>query len=342
LPVEVNEAEITNTGLRYDRSFVLVKDSGEDVAVTEHLTIKTTAKVCLFQPSVDFGASSEQRKLLKVKHTITAEDIEFHLTPTPEELRTAKSFEVEIFGTQAVGVDMGEHVAEWFSRHLEQPVRLLYIGGDGTREGPAPALVPKRVKPRKKTGVLGAWFQPGRAEEEMHPQKIQFADAAPLLLTTASSEREVISRLIDLPGRDVETADEDIILRFRSNIHLANSISEGDPVDLGDRDTSISAPYAEESWKALTIHPSLAPLSNSPVHVDLVFNTVRCQSLNVDFSTGEYLPSDRQLYKLLATKDRRVNAAFPYRPCFGRYGFAEPFGAVIRVGDVVHIEEKIL
>lgn len=61
-------------------------------------------------------------------------------------------------------------------------------------------------------------------------------------------------------------------------------------------------------------------------------------SLNVDFNTGGLLPPDRQLYKLL-TKDRRVNKKFPAKPCFGKYAFAEPMGAVIKVGDSVEVTE---
>ena len=73
--------------------------------------------------------------------------------------------------------------------------------------------------------------------------------------------------------------------------------------------------------------------------MDLVFNTIRCQSLNVDFSTGRYFKqSDRQLYKLLLP-DRKVNPIpqFKDKPCFGRYAFAEPMGSVVKVGDVVEV-----
>lgn len=350
MPVEVQEAEIGRTGLKYDRSFILVKDiepgslSGVPSTVTEHLTIKTLSKLCLFQPSMRSTISSSCPTLV-VKHTITGSETQFDLSPDPESLLNFPKYTVEIFGTRAVGVDMGDDIATWFSRHLQQPARLLYIGGDGYREGPAPALVPRRSNPR--TGVM-SWIK-GPEEEALHPQKIQFADAAPLLITTMSSEREAASRMSR--ARDGKNAaddenedgkDEDIILRFRSNIQIDNTRSEASSLD----NTSVhplSAPYAEEHWRTLLINPTTPspPDSAEPIRLDLVFNTVRCASLNVDFHTGELLPPQRQLYKALATRDRRVNAAFPLRPCFGRYAFAEPFGALIRVGDEVHVDDWV-
>lgn len=36
-----------------------------------------------------------------------------------------------------------------------------------------------------------------------------------------------------------------------------------------------------------------------------------------------------------------MNTKFPAKPCFGRYAFAEPVGAVVDVGDVVMLEEYV-
>ncbi|EXJ70352.1 uncharacterized protein A1O5_06420 [Cladophialophora psammophila CBS 110553] len=347
LPVELAEAEITSTGLKYDRSFILIKDTDHaDVeapspAVQEHLTIKTLSKLCLFQPSIRFCNGTTSSALLSVTHTLSGEEIEFPLTPTSQFLGKANEYIVELFGTRAVGEDMGHEIAGWFSKHLGEKARLLYMvgGSTGTRDCPAPALIPRKSKQR--TGFL-SWMKV--QDEELHAQKIQFADAAPLLITTVSSETDARERVSKNVVGD-EDGEEDVIIRFRSNIHIDNVSGRGDNDNPnGDEDDKKrSAPYAEENWKTLKIilirlgedtRDDIGP----PVSLDLVFNTVRCMSLNVDFRTGGTVPPERQLYKLLA-KDRRVNSAFPYRPCFGRYAFAEPFGTIIRVGDQVQVME---
>ncbi|KIY01554.1 uncharacterized protein Z520_03106 [Fonsecaea multimorphosa CBS 102226] len=346
LPIEVTEAEITSTGLKYDRSFILIKDTdvvdieGSSSLVQEHLTIKTLSKLCLFQPSIRSHGESSSPQVLSIKHTLSGEEIDFPLVPAPSSLGKAKAYTVELFGTRAVGEDMGDEIAAWFTKHLGDRARLLYMAGGraGSRDCPAPALIPR--KPRPRTGLL-SWVK--ALDEELHAQKIQFADAAPLLITTVSSETDAKGRLPKNAAGD-EGEEDDVILRFRSNVHIDNVAAGGEHNPMSDDEDgkNASAPYAEDNWKTLNIiaaSPSDdTAASNTPVHLDLVFNTVRCMSLNVDFRTGGTVPPERQLYKLL-TKDRRVNPTFPYKPCFGRYAFAEPFGTVIRVGDRVEVEE---
>ncbi|EXJ64684.1 hypothetical protein A1O7_01022 [Cladophialophora yegresii CBS 114405] len=333
---------MTRTGLKHDRSFILIKDI--EAHPSEHLTIKTLSKLCLFQPSIDSRPTSGPSPILRVTHTLSGSEIEFPLTPVPQALRDAREFTMEIFGTRATGLDLGDDIAAWFSKHLEQKARLLYIGGGGddgagTREIVAPQLIPR--KPRQQTGIL-SWLRATEGDQdELHTHKIQFADAAPLLITTVSSEEDAKSRIpIDADaGEGDEASDDDVITRFRSNIHIDNA---GQHISDDEKEMhSQSAPYAEEQWKTLHIMDIACEENPTvPIRLDLVFSTVRCQSLNVDFRTGGLVTPERQLFKLLA-KDRRVNPSFPYRPCFGRYAFAEPFSRKIRVGDRVEVVEWI-
>ncbi|KAK4942737.1 hypothetical protein LTR10_017497 [Elasticomyces elasticus] len=199
LPVEVSSAEITSTGFRHDRQYILVKDpatrsekkqsildddqdtSPSAPVLAEHLTIKTLSKLCLFQSSIDLGSLT-----LTVRHNISGEGLTVPLEPAAEFLSGPNRFEVEIFGTRALGLDLGNDAATFFSKHLSQPARLLYIGQNSNgllgREIPAPSLVP-----RKQRAI--SWLH----GEEIHDQKIQFADAAPLLLTTTASEHDARS-----------------------------------------------------------------------------------------------------------------------------------------------------
>ncbi|KIW72811.1 hypothetical protein PV04_00983 [Phialophora macrospora] len=346
---------MSQTGLRHDRSFILIKDT--EAEPCEHLTIKTLSKLCLFQPSIESSPASGPFSMLRVTYTLTGSEITFPLTPDPQTLQGAQEFVVEIFGTRTTGVDLGDDVAAWFSKHLEQKARLLYIGGSGIGAGigmrdiVAPQLIPR--KPRPRTGLLSWLAGTKRDQDELHTQKIQFADAAPLLVTTVSSEEDAKSR-VPADADAEEGGEDDVIIRFRSNIHIENTVppraTTGRP--LSDDETQVqllAAPYAEDQWKTLEIISGATPSSTNaagkaleelPLRLDLVFNTVRCQSLNVDFRTGGLVPPEQQLFKLLA-KDRRVNLMFPYKPCFGRYAFAEPFGRRIRVGDRVEIKEWV-
>lgn len=316
-PVEVSSAKITDAGLEHDRSFVLIKDvPPAEGGVSEHLTIKTLSRLCLFRQTID----DEQTKLTisyfsngKVEDSIT-----FPLRPQHELPILTTRFIVEIFGTQASGWDVGEDVASFFSRHLEQPARLVYIGDNGSRAIVAPALIPRKPKLKVNRSWLTSLLGQSEEEDELHSQQIRYNDAAPLLITTTTSEDDARRRL------PKESQDEDIIVRFRTNVHI-------DTLDIAQ-----FKPYDEDAWKKVMIFSSV---NSQQVEIDVVFRTVRCQSLNVDFETGGLVKPERQLYKLLA-KDRRINPAFPMKPCFGVYAFAAPSDIVLSVGDRVQIMER--
>ena len=172
---------------------------------------------------------------------------------------------------------MGEDVSRYFSHHLKQPTRLLYIGGSGQREIPGAAFVPKFSEAVSVS-----------VNDKLQPQRIRFADAAPLLITSTASEEDARRRLPPI------ARTEDLIVRFRPNIH----------VDVG----SEQKPYDEDSWNMLAIKSQADPAQE--VSVRCLFRTVRCLSLNVDLSKGGMISTPQQLYGLLM-KDRRVNEKFP-------------------------------
>lgn len=127
-----------------------------------------------------------------------------------------------------------------------------------------------------------------------HPQGIAFADAAPILVSTRASLDDVAAR----QGGEFD------LTKFRPNIFVATP----------DGATA----YDEELWAQVEV-------GETPVRLTMTFNTVRCQSINVDYETGKLMPAGEQIYKKM-TKDRRINPYFPLRPCFGRYAFCEQFG----------------
>jgi len=141
-----------------------------------------------------------------------------------------------------------------------------------------------------------------------HPQSTAFADAAPLLLTTTASLNEVSGRLGE--GEEMD------ITKFRPNIHISVPAS--------------TEPYDEEMWAEVEIGGLL---------MDCTFNTPRCQSLNVDYETGDYKTGEKMVLKKIMTKDRRVNPMFKFKGCFGRYACCRELGATVRIGDAVVVRK---
>ena len=268
--------------MRFDRQYIIVETpvadpDGRIPVVVDHLTIKKNYELGLFKTSLDKSWSR-----LTIEHTLAQPpaSITIPLVPSPLALIGGKTFQVNIFGTLATGIDMGQLSAGFFSKHLNRDVRLLYVGGNGRREVPGAAYSPDL---RTTLSVAAA--------EHFQPQRIRFADAAPLLLTSTSSEKDALMRL------PPENRNQDLIIRFRPNIH----------VDVGN----FCPPYDEDNWKSLRIRSPVSPAQE--ISVKCLFKTVRCLSLNLDPMTGRMAPREQQLYGLLA-KDRRVNQMFPRKP----------------------------
>jgi hypothetical protein len=323
----VSIAEITSEGFRFDRQYILVRDPRSHPTIrpqlAEHLTVKLVYKLVLFQPSIDDDWSE-----LTIKHRTAQPEssITIPLTPSPLSCLEAPSYQVSIFGTEATGVDMGDGPAEFFSKHLDIPTRLLYISGSGSREIPGAAYIPKHRLPLT-IRAAGDHFQ---------PQRIRFADAAPFLVTSTASEVDVRSRL------PPENQQEDVLLRFRTNIHI---------------DVGSVAPFDEDNWRELTVFAEDGTTPKAIIRC--VFKTPRCLSVNADIATGSGSPRSTQVYGLIA-RDRRVNKAYPrkanlfcylfensatnifhqVKPVFGQWSFAGPNGALLRVGDEVRVTER--
>ena len=273
-PVEVSSVELTNEGLRFDRCFVLVNPPKDGSRLAKFLTIKKVFKLCLFRPLID---ESWTKLTISHIHADPPSSITVPLTPSPLSLLQSRTFEVSIFGTTAVGIDLGDEPAAFFTKHLKQDVRLLTIGGTGRRDIPGAAYVPTQ------RDALSLAIREG-----LQPQRIRFADAAPLLITSSASENDVRSRLPSMHQK------EDVILRLRPNIHI-------------DVQGQLS-PYDEDNWASLSVKSKSD--EKQEVTIKCIFRTVRCLSLNADPETGDMIHRDRQLYGLLA-KDRRVNDKFP-------------------------------
>ena len=283
LPVEVPYAEITSEGFRFDRQYILVKaPDDESHGPVEYLTIKKLFALALFQPSIHDDWSR-----LTIRHTTAQPEssITIPLTPSPLLCAQSRSYTVSIFGTVAAGIDMGDDVAAFFGGHLGLNVRMLFIGGSGRREIPGAAFISTQAS-----------ALPFRSRGAAPAQGIRFADAAPFLVTSSASEDDARSRL------PPHSRSEDVIIRFRPNIHIA--------VDNGTR------PFDEDDWKELAVFSNDEDTRKATIHC--IFRTARCLSLNADLKTGGAACRNEQLYGLLA-RDRRVNTVFPRKHNSCRY-----------------------
>src|SRR5699024_10762572 len=109
-------------------------------------------------------------------------------------------------------------------------------------------------------------------------QRIRFADASPLLVTSTASAADALSRL------PADVRNQDVIIRLRPNIHI----------DVGP---GVQA-WDEDDWGKLFISSPGSDLHKATIRC--IFRTPRCLSLNVDLKTGKAAPRDQQLYGLLA------------------------------------------
>ena len=91
--------------------------------------------------------------------------------------------------------------------------------------------------------------------------------------------------------------------------------------------------WEEDYWAELTLGQTKLLLRQ---------NCARCQSINIDFATGE--PGTGESGKMLKKmqSNRRVDAGAKYKPIFGRYAFLDSKSQVetISVGDEVFVTQR--
>ena len=250
--------------------------------------------------------------------------------------------EVNMHFSPAVGYDMGDSMNKWFSDRFGYQVRLVYIGESvrkvlgnlppniagrqkrlGTRGEGLENTADKENSSGGGNGWLGSLTSTvrgvvgsvvGGTEEDVEgvDRGIGFADVAPYLIINTKSWENAQKRL---GGEEMD------ILKFRPNI-----IVEGAADD-----------FEEDYWAELQVGES---------KFILTANCARCNSLNVDYSTGKVGEgeSGKMLKKLQS--DRRVDPGAKYSPVFGRYGFlaqakqSEEGTVQLNIGDKVEVLKR--
>jgi uncharacterized protein YcbX len=106
----LTRAEVTPTGFRHDREFMLVRPDGA------HLSQREIARMALLRPEFDGG-----------KLVVDAIDA---VTPLVHEVRPDGPVrDVTVHGRSCQGVDQGDEAADWFSALLGTDCRLVRFTG---------------------------------------------------------------------------------------------------------------------------------------------------------------------------------------------------------------------
>lgn len=150
----VTAAELTPWGLEWDRQWMVVTPEGE------FLTQRTLPELALVEPVITADSL----------YLVAPGQRDFQV---PLQQSDAEStVKVTVWGDQCEAIDQGEAVAQWFSRAMGIPCRLVRIGAGYDR-------------------LVSAKYDRG------NPAQVSFADGYPLLLISEASLDDLNQRLAE-------------------------------------------------------------------------------------------------------------------------------------------------
>ena len=152
--ISLTASRVAQRGLPFDREWVLVDNEGK------MLTQREAAGMALIQPAV-----SEDGTL-----SLTAPGMTPHVVPAVADNGATQA--VDVWGTDALGVDQGSETAQWFSDYLKMPARLMRYSERSSR-------VTEQLKPDGSNSPL------------------TFTDLAPLLVISEESLADLNNRLTE-------------------------------------------------------------------------------------------------------------------------------------------------
>ncbi|KAI0889034.1 MOSC domain-containing protein [Annulohypoxylon maeteangense] len=335
-PISVPTAQLRREGPRRDRRFMLLKDEGGG----RYKNIQTAyfPECTLFQQALDgddhvvvtyripavplFPPTPEQRGQLRVP-----------LDPVYDE---SDVVDIKLFGSETTAFRVRGPYDAWFSSCFGYPVILVFIGDNRRRVLAHSPPAPPRPTRSWLSYVPFTYQWPAQetssAAAETGDAGLTFNEAAPFLVTSKASLRDVSARLP--AGQDMD------MIKFRPNIvvDLVPDLSPptppstppldgsrgGDSRKEGDDTTTLDA-WDEDFWSELVV--------GGKHRLALTANCARCISINIDYGTGR--PGTGESGSILKTlmKDRRVDTGNKWSPIFGRYAFLLPRGGGRREPD---------
>ncbi|GKT47310.1 uncharacterized protein ColSpa_07491 [Colletotrichum spaethianum] len=348
-PISLESATLTPQGILYDRTYMLFKVNPD--SSLRKMQLSTFPQCALFSQEIVPSSSSSDKspgKMILVRyHTPNPPLVDRHplqdttlSVPLVPDTSTLEPVSVDLHGSPAEALRMGEPYDAFFSACFGFPTILVHIGSGRRRVlgtlapgsfSPASSSKQQQQQPSSLLSSIASYLPSfsspeARGEEGDAPAWLTFTDCAPYLVTSHSS--------LSYPSL-TSFQDSPIMSKFRPNIVV------DDPTE---------APFAEDFWAELAL---TASGTGTPANAKLLLtaNCGRCSSLNVDYDLGRAAAG--QEGKLLNTlmKDRRVDPGHKYAPVFGRYAFLVVDGAGdgageeqprihVRVGDQVTISRR--
>ncbi|KAL2787448.1 serine hydroxymethyltransferase-domain-containing protein [Aspergillus keveii] len=367
--VPVTSAEVTRTGFKYDRRFMLLKvvpaEGAEGGTTLKNMHVPHFPEMALFQTELFLPGSGSRSDESQGRVRVTFKGGEngekSPSTPTPNgrvtrsqsgnvhggkaepglggrtidipltpDTRGLEELAVMMHKSPTKGYNMGARYNAWFSERFGYDVVLAYLSEENWR------------------GVLGT-FSP--AKHFAHKAYLGSSPWATLVsgalimggflgwfyVKGEQAKRERITFADTAPYMVVsETSVANVSERLEGGEEMdvrkfrANVVVEG-----------AETAFEEDFWAELVVGESDG--KESGVRLLLTANCVRCRSLDVDYATGKMGEgeSGKVLKKLMA--DRRVDSGAKYSPVFGRYGFldAGSDSRTVRVGDEVVVARRM-
>ncbi|KAF2426227.1 MOSC domain-containing protein [Tothia fuscella] len=317
-PTCIDKAVVTKNGFLYDRRFMLAKvltDDADSDATKKYknMVISAFPQMSLFHTDIKFPGDGEEGMI-----TITFQPpsgvrkvIEIPLEPDTSSLAP---FDIDLYGSTTEAHVMDARYAQWFFECFGFSVVLVYLG-----QNLRPVLFSSlsNAQPPQSSWLSSITsIIPSIGAAEPKKEEITFADCAPYLVVTQESCDDISARLLT-----AETMD---ITKYRPNIVLSGA----------------DEPWEEDYWAEIKVGST-----DDYITLSLQKNCVRCVSINVDYSTGDFGTGESGKALKLMSKDRRVDASkgkSKYSPVFGRYGFLTPSGQgrEIGVGDEVVVTKR--
>ncbi|KAH7067110.1 hypothetical protein FB567DRAFT_259699 [Paraphoma chrysanthemicola] len=319
--IRIEAGKIGPQGFENDRTFCLEKihrdPETKEIKVYETMYSGFNLQMVLFKQVIE---EVDGKKMITVTRigpenpkpeqlTWTGSEHQIRIALRPE-VNGLEKIHLDLHGSATDAYDMGEEIANWFSKYFGFEAHLAYIGnnarvvlGSGAPNG-AMAL----AKRSPYTATLRRFLPQALTPQ---PETITFQDIGQYLVVTKESNDQVSSRL--------EGGLEMDITKFRPNI-----IVSGSP-----------APYDEDYW-AQVVFPG-------DIKMEFGGTCWRCQAITVDYKTGKKAEGDEgQVWKKLAS-DRRVDKGWKYGPVFGKYSYTakKDYGKMIRAGDEIVLTKRV-
>ncbi|KAF2730103.1 MOSC-domain-containing protein [Polyplosphaeria fusca] len=215
---------------------------------------------------------------------------------------TLEKIDITMHNSPTSAYKMLDEYNAWFSACFGYDVVLAYLGGNRRK------VLFEEMQPKP-----GSWLSTLSStilgSSGTGGTEITFADCAPFLVVSKTSLDDVSSRLPVGEHMDVT--------KFRPNIVIEGA----------------DEPWEEDFWGQLSI---------GGVALTCAHNCVRCQSINIDYSTGAQGTGESGKVLKKLQKDRRVDQGAKWSPVFGRYTYwnTKTEQQPLKVGDQVEVIQR--